>query len=139
MKERSIGEQLKRISCRLGALADADMKSHGLTFSQARVLTVIGRNDGEMPQKEIEKKLNVSHPTVTGIVKRLEASGFVSVRVDENDRRNRIIVITEKARDVTQHMEKGRRKLNSVLAANMTAEEQNELIRLLSIMEDNLK
>ena len=64
------------------ALGDNDLKTQDLTFSQAQVLVVIERNGGTIAQKEIEKILDVSHPTIVGLVNRLHEKGFVECEVD---------------------------------------------------------
>ena len=48
-------------------------------------------------QKDIEDYLGVSHPTVVGLIARMKEKGFVECSMDQKDRRNRIVTITEKA------------------------------------------
>lgn len=67
-----VGYMLKKVNDRIHIQADANLKECGLTFSQMRVLMVLRKNGGQVSQKMIEEELGVAHPTVVGIVSRLE-------------------------------------------------------------------
>ena len=86
----SIPLLLKRISIRMHQRADAEMKKDGLTFEQVRVLGCLRANGGSATQKTVEAHLDVAHPTVVGLVSRLQRNGFITVSVDPEDRRNRL-------------------------------------------------
>ena len=92
-----VGYMLKKVNDRIHIQADANLKECGLTFSQMRVLMVLRKNGGQVSQKMIEEELGVAHPTVVGIVSRLEKNGFVSCYMDPADRRSKIVCETEKA------------------------------------------
>ena len=87
MEQFQIGCLLKMITdkikiqgrCRSRAAgADADAKPRaGLSRS---------RSGGQATQKEIEGFLQVSHPTVAGIINRMEQNGFVRCRLDPADK-----------------------------------------------------
>ena len=86
-----LGYLIKQISDKMRANADAVFRKHGLTYSQVHVLSFVQACGGSATQKEIEIYLDVSHPTIVGLVSRLEKSGFVTSHVDENNRRNKIV------------------------------------------------
>ena len=67
-----IGYFFKLIDNRLKANADAGLSKHGLTFAQSRILRFLAEHGGQATQKEIEDYAHVSHPTVVGIVTRME-------------------------------------------------------------------
>ena len=97
MCDRKVGYMLKLVNDKLRTKADANLLEHDLTLSQSRILRFLGQKGGSATQKEIEDHLGVSHPTVVGLIARLKDKGFVECSMDEKDRRNRIITITEKA------------------------------------------
>lgn len=82
--------------------ADEDLKRHDLTLTQTRVLGFLAEMGGQATQKEIEDDLQVSHPTVVGLVSRMEQKGFLTTRPDPMDRRNKLVELTEKARELDQ-------------------------------------
>lgn len=57
-----------------------------LTGSQMRVLFFLHQQKNfECSQKELEDYLNVSHPTINGILKRMEEKGFLSTEITKKD------------------------------------------------------
>ncbi len=96
-KERNIGYLLKLVNDKLRTNADANLLEHDLTLSQSRILRFLNEKGGCATQKDIEDYLQVSHPTVTGLIARMKEKGFVECSKDQKDRRNTIVTITEKA------------------------------------------
>lgn len=93
-----VGYQFKIIDERIKVRADEDLKRHDLTLTQTRVLGFLAEMGGRTTQKEIEEDLQVSHPTVVGLVSRMEQKGFLTTRPDPMDRRNKLVELTEKAK-----------------------------------------
>lgn len=136
---KDIGMLLKQINDKLKITADNSLKESGLTISQTRVMQIIHEKGGEITQKEIEISLQVSHPTVVGIVSRLEKNGYLSCRVDECDRRNKIVSVTDKARQIEKMMYDGRRNVEKRLLKGLSEKEISELRRMLEILYDNMQ
>ncbi len=105
MQKRDVGYLIKNINDKLKAKADADLKHYNLTLAQSRVFAFLHSNGGQATQKEIEVFLEVSHPTVVGIVSRMEQNGYVTSWVDEHDRRNKIVRLTKQAEALGMDME----------------------------------
>lgn len=97
MEQFQIGCLLKMITDKIKMRADADLAQQGLTLTQSRVLGYLNRNGGQATQKEIEGFLQVSHPTVAGIISRMEQNGFVRCWLDPADKRSKIVGQTERA------------------------------------------
>ena len=72
MEQYPIGCLLKMITDKIKIQADANLAQHDLTLTQSRVLGYLARNGGTATQKEIEGFLQVSHPTVAGVIGRME-------------------------------------------------------------------
>lgn len=136
---KDIGMLLKQINDKLKIIADNSLKESGLTISQTRVMQIIHEKGGEVTQKEIEKHLQVSHPTVVGIVSRLEKNGYLSCRVDEEDRRNKIVSVTDKAKQIESMMHDGQGNVEKKLLKGLSKKEISELRRMLGILHDNLQ
>lgn len=130
---------IKFINDRFKSKADAEMKELGLTFSQMRVLGYLIRNGGTAKQKEVEDYLHVSHPTVVGLVSRLEASGYITSKVDSSCRRNKILFSTEKAMSNQMRMEKERKEGLQRMLVGFSETEKQETVRLLEKLYENMK
>ncbi len=105
MLKQDIGYLIKNINDKLKVKADADLKNFNLTLAQSRVFAFLHSSGGQATQKEIEVFLEVSHPTVVGIVARMEQNGHVTSWIDEHDKRNKIVKLTQQAEALGMDME----------------------------------
>ena len=88
--------------------------------------------------KEIKEFLSVAHPTVVGIVSRLEQNGFITFHPDSADKRNKVVVLTEKAVRVDKEMKEIIRRQDEKLFASLSQEQVKELTFLLQTIYENL-
>lgn len=133
-----IGYQFKIIDEKIKMRADADLKRHGLTLTQTRVMGFLAEMGGQVTQKEIEEDLQVSHPTVVGLVSRMEQKGFVTTCPDLMDRRNKLVKLTERALDVEQVIDMTVQQHDAELLRGFSEEEQETLKRFLDRIICNL-
>lgn len=134
----AIGPLFKVINERMRASADADLKKLGITFAQSQVIVYLIEHAGRALQKEIETSLKVSHPTVSGLVSRLEKGGFVRTWVAEDDRRNKVVELTDKARDAADRLRATIRERDRELLAGLDERERAELVRILGQIYANV-
>lgn len=135
-----IGYLIKNINDKLEAKANADLKEHGLTLAQSRVLAILNeRSDTNTTQKELEDLMRVSHPTMVGIISRMESGGFVVSYINPRDRRNKIVAMTEKAAAVGRNMADVIECHENELLKTLSDSERRELARMLRIVLGNLK
>ena len=137
-EKRKTGYLLKTLTDILGREADFMLKKEGLTWSQSRLLGFLSRNGGEQTQKEIESFLEVSHPTVVGIVSRMEQNGFVTCRIDPKDRRNKIVSLTDKAKRVGENVLASLKRQDQAMFQGFSDEEQRQLDEYLIRIYENL-
>lgn len=137
MKKYDVGCLIKLISDRMRAQGDSDLRQYDLTFSQVRILSYLHRYGPEVTQKEIETYLDVSHPTVVGLVSRLEKNGFVECHTDSRDRRNKRIRLAQKAYETKEKVDGKRRQNEQMMTAGLSDEERQELVRLLRKVYSN--
>ena len=133
MEERHIGVLLKLITDRMKNDADADFKKYDLTFTQSRVLVYLnGRS--ETTQKELEDYLCVSHPTIVGIISRMERNGYVRCWFDPQDKRNKMIALTEKAITQGKEMERMTEQREQDLVSALTEKQIADLKEALLLI-----
>lgn len=133
-----IGYLIKQITDKLKVSADASLKDSNLTLAQARVLEYILDKGGKVTQKSIEDYLDVSHPTVVGIVSRMEKNGYLSCYVDGEDKRNKIVEITEQATLISQEIQGARAAQEKRLLSGLTEEDVENLYRMLCVIRKNI-
>ena len=73
-----------------------------LTAAQHEVLVYVFKNENKRDifQKDVEKHLKLTNPTVTGIIKRLEEKNMIVRCSSAEDARYKCLHVTEKGRDV---------------------------------------
>ncbi len=138
MHEADIGFMLKQVTDKLHTRADAQMKRLQMTLSQSRVLGYLRAQGGQATQKDLEVALGVSHPTVVGLVSRMEQNGFVVCWQDQTDRRNKVVTLTEKARAVVEDLDAGVRQQEEIMLRGLTEQEVATLCHALKLIYQNL-
>ena len=137
--QKDIGYLIKNINDKLKVKADADLKHSNLTLAQSRVLAFLDSRGGRATQKEIEVYLDVSHPTVVGIISRMERNGHLRCWVDETDKRNKIVALTEQAKSLGEEMEQRILANEKMLLASLSEADIKKLKQMLLIIYNNLE
>lgn len=88
--------------------------------------------------RDLEEFFDTRHSTVSGILQRMEASGFITLQASRTDRRCKAVVLTEKGRSAIEKTGQHIRQTEAVLTEGMTPEETAEFRRLLQIAAGNL-
>jgi DNA-binding MarR family transcriptional regulator len=85
------------------ARLDALLKPHDLTFSryEALVLLTFSR-EGKLPLGKMGERLQVHATSVSSLVQRLQASGYVTRNRHPEDGRTFLAVLTDKGREVVE-------------------------------------
>ena len=130
MLKKDVGYLIKSINDKLTVKADAELKQFHLTMSQCRVLLYLSSRGGQGTQKEIETFLGVTHPTVVGLVSRMEQNGYVMCWPCE-DGRNKNVKLTPKAEDIDKDMKKNMQTNEQKLLEPLSPEEREKLRDLL--------
>lgn len=97
-KSKRFGHQIKLLSNAFEQAINKNCELSGLTGAQAFMMGyVVSHPEKPIYAKTLEQEFHLKHPTVCGILQRLESKGFITFATDETDRRCRRIVPTEKA------------------------------------------
>lgn len=139
MDNKDVGYLIKNINDKLKVRADADLKHYNLTLAQSRVLAFLNSKGGKATQKEIEIFLDVSHPTVVGIVSRMEKNGYLISWIDKNQKRNKIVSLTEHAKAISMDMEQNIYDNERRMLASLSEEDVLHLKKILGVICKNLE
>ncbi|GAB3204744.1 MarR family winged helix-turn-helix transcriptional regulator [Nocardia tengchongensis] len=120
-----------RTSKVLRALADRDMRRHGLHLGQNHVLAVLWDNDGRTPG-EMAAALNVTTPTVVKMATRMAATGLLTRRQDDQDKRLVRLWLTDHGRELREPVEADRKALSDKVTAELTDAERAHLMSALA-------
>lgn len=139
MPQKDIGYLIKNINDKLKVKADADLRQSNLTLAQSRVLVFLSSRGGQATQKEIEIFLEVSHPTIVGIISRMEQNGHLRCWIDERDKRNKIVALTEQAKALDNEMQQRILDNERRLLASLSEEDIEKLKQMLLTIYNNLE
>ena len=134
-RQEHLGYYFKIISDFLHAKANAVLKEHDITFSQLQILCYIKENgQKEQRQKEIELHFGLTHPSLVGLLKRMEQKGLVEIKPDPSDRRANFVSMTEKGEEMAATVEEQLSYTNALITEHLSEEEAGELFRILDII-----
>lgn len=108
-----------------------------LRGGQAGILFVL-KFKGGMSQRELAEQLHLSAPSITAAIRKIESSGYVERKQDENDQRIMRLTLTPKGVDYVEHIIKAAKDAEELSMRNISKEEQLLLRRILTQMRDNL-
>ena len=137
MLKNDVGYLIKSINDKLKVRADAELKQYHLTISQSRVLVYLRSRGGQATQKEIETFLDVAHPTIVGLVSRMEQNGYVTCWPCE-DGRNKYVKLTPPAEAIDKDMQENMQASEEMLLAPLSPEDRERLRGLLLTVADHL-
>ena len=137
MKE-DVGYLLKIITEKLKARADYTHKKYDLTFVQSKTISFLLDKANIASQKEIENFLKVAHSTVAGIISRMKQKGFVVTDIDNLDRRNKLVKLTNKAILIGNAIKKDIISVENDILKGFTKEQKTNFINVLKVIYQNL-
>ena len=108
------------------ALTDMD-----LTASQGPVLGYIAHRKDPPCARDVEEEFRLSHPTVSGLLSRLEKKGFVEFFPDAHDRRCKRIRLLPRGRECIDIMHRTIAQNETRLVQDFTDEEKELFLQFL--------
>ncbi len=102
--KESIGLMLKISAKTWEKAADIEMsKRFGLSGAKWKIIVVLSIKEG-ITQKHIADMAFVEAPTLVPVIDKMEKEGYLTRQSDPNDRRNNLIFMTKKSRDIVDPM-----------------------------------
>lgn len=102
-----------------------------LTASQGPILGYIAHRKSPPCSRDIEEEFNLSHPTVSGLLSRLEKKDFIQLQPDETDRRCKRIYLLPKGREFTERIHRTILEIETQMVQGFTEAEIEQFCTLL--------
>ena len=102
-----------------------------LTSAQGRIMGFLAHQTEPPCPKDIEEEFQLSHPTVSGLLTRLEKKDFIEIRPDEHDRRCKRIHVRPKGRECMENMHQVIQTNEKKLVEGFTEDEQAQFADFL--------
>ncbi|WP_397539029.1 MarR family winged helix-turn-helix transcriptional regulator [Rummeliibacillus pycnus] len=91
----------------------------GVTPGQYGVLNCLWR-EGQLSPKQIGEMLYIEAPTVSGILDKLQKAEFIERSVDPNNRRNVLVMATQKSNEIRDEVIAATIELNNKVLENLS-------------------
>ena len=110
-----------------------------VTAAQGRVLMYMLRQAPRaVTQRELEKYMGVRHVTMTGLIERIEAKGYVRTAFDGRDGRVKNVRLTEAVRTDHERVAGLLEELDNEVLGGLSKGDKKELLRMLEKMYENI-
>ena len=107
----------------------------GLTTSQYFVFNALWMGDG-ISIGELGERVYLDSSTLTGIIDRMETSGYVERRPNPDDRRSVLVFLTSKAREMGPRILKFADELDATLRQQFSQEEMDTFEQVLRALAE---
>lgn len=122
---------------RFQAVADSTMKE--ISWKQFFAIICINLCKDSPTVKELAEIMGSSHQNVKQILLKLEKKGFVSITVDEKDKRKQRIYLTDYCREFCSKNDEMTTNIMKKMFAGVAEEQLQVTIQTIIQIEDNLK
>lgn len=131
---------LKILHIRMEEMIDSSMKEYELTASQCNVLGYILEHEDKKPNAtDIHRQIHLSKASISVTIKKLRQKGFLEIRDNPQDDRQKQIVITEKADHAWIGIQNRFSELQTRIYRGISDEELRQMTVLLTKMLGNLR
>jgi len=132
---RSIGRSLNFAAGRMNALCQQLLDPHDLSLPQWVILSCLWRAE-QLTVGALAELVGNGLPATSRIVDRMAERGLVTRQKHETDRRIIVVTLTDKGNEL-RHLSNFQERINALLFAGFSQEEQTLAFALLSRMQDN--
>ena len=133
----TLGHLLANVSRLVGGRMRTRLQEFGLYHAQGMILFHLWREDG-MAQNVLAQALNITPPTATNTLQRMERNGWIRRRRDKTDQRIVRVYLTNKARALRQEVRNTFQELDRELTAVLSENELNILVASLLKVRQHL-
>lgn len=129
------GYLLYRLGLRSGQLFNTFLQESGLRLRHYAVLRYLAGSEGAL-QRELSTRLGYDPSAIVGLVDDLERLGMTERRPSPDDRRSKIVVLTEDGRAFLRGTDEAGTRVTNDLLAPLDAAERETLQALLLRVAD---
>lgn len=119
-----MGYFFKTLELSLEGRMNRQLQELDLTSAQGHIIGYLAHTEHPPCARDLEQFFSLSHPTVSGLISRMEAKGFVAVTPDPDDRRVKRIRLLEKGMACSRRIEASVRDNEETIVQGFTQEER---------------
>jgi len=129
------GYLLYRLGLLSGRLFNSSLEKYGLRLRHYALLRYLATVEGAL-QRELSTRLGYDPSAIVGLVDDLQGLSLVERHPSPGDRRSRIVVLTDRGREVLLDTEQAGRRVTDEVLAPLAPEERDALHTLLRRVAD---
>lgn len=132
MKKDRVAILIKKAALVIEKLSNQVLSPYDLSYTQYKIIMLLYYNpDEEIRHIDIEERFSLTNPTVTGIIKNLEKKNLVQRIQNPNDKRSKLLGLTEQAYELCEELDKLGEILEGQVTEQLTDSECEQLCELL--------
>ena len=136
--QQHYGHQLRILHWQFDQAVSSALAQMDLTAAQGHIMGFLSHRKEPPCSKDIEEAFQLSHPTVSGLLSRLEKKGFIEFRPDPADRRCKRIWVLPKGMECHEVMRNTILTNEERMVQNFTPEEREQFLSLLKRAIENM-
>ena len=130
--------QIRQVQSRVFQRLLKDCGVEEFNGPQGRILYVLWQKD-TVPIVELSRKTGLAKNTLTAMLGRMEDAGLIEKRAAGFDKRQSLIILTEKSRNLQEKYDEVSRKMNEIFYKGFTEKEIRETDQILDRILLNLE
>lgn len=129
----------KILNTAIERILNQELSEFDITFTQATVIGFLHLNrNNEICQKDIERALGLTHPTMSSILSRLQEKNLIFTEPLESDRRYKKIVLTDKSSGIAEVLQNKINQISDRVFEGMSEKELETLTGFMIRLIDNV-
>jgi len=130
--------QIKQVQARVFQRLLQDCGVEEFNGPQGHILYVLWQKDG-VPIVELSQKTGLAKNTLTAMLGRMEDGGLIERRSSESDKRQSLIVLTKKAKELQGKYDDVSQKMNTIFYQGFSSQEAKQVDGYLDRILENLE
>lgn len=118
-----MGHYFRKLHFQLEQNMNRQVQELELTRAQSHIIGLLMHREEAPCARDLEAAFDLSHATVSGLLSRMEAKGFIEVRPDPKDRRVKRIYILERGMVSSKQIEANINRIEQQIVSGFTEEE----------------
>jgi DNA-binding MarR family transcriptional regulator len=137
MDKQNLGYHFAQLHRLMLSLCKKEISQLGVKPSQIPFLATLLKADGAMIQDELSASLSIDKAATARALHQLEKQGFVFRKINPDNRRQKLVTASQKARDISDRFFAILQENSNVLGTNISNSEMATMLSLINRMMAN--
>ena len=140
--DRRIGFQVRQLMKAIkkhGEQHGRQFDSQNISMLQRWIICYLANHEDDVYQKDLERQFHIGKSTLTEILHVMEKNGLVVRCPSQKDGRCKRLVLTKRARDIHEEVERDIEQFEKQLREGISEEELDTFFRIVDLMTENAK